>query len=186
MCVVLFVSVPPQKIVITNESGAQLTSVVGPFPEGASFTLRCDVFGGEIDNVNDTLKVYSHLSIYLDFSFMYFEHSEQITTVTDSWVLRDNKSLINCIVDSLKLGERGGFCFLLGYLSVLATDGYRLSGEYVKQEDLFGLFLKLTSYLKSFRLDTEFVAFFQISSFTIFSFDLKFHVTEFVTTSIII
>ncbi|KAJ3648559.1 hypothetical protein Zmor_020354 [Zophobas morio] len=36
---------PPQKIVITNESGAQLESVVGPFPEGASFTLRCDVFG---------------------------------------------------------------------------------------------------------------------------------------------
>lgn len=42
-----FVSVPPQKIVITNESGAQLESVVGPFPEGASFTLRCDVFGGK-------------------------------------------------------------------------------------------------------------------------------------------
>ncbi|KAJ3638861.1 hypothetical protein MTP99_002191 [Tenebrio molitor] len=39
--------VPPQKIVITNESGAELTSVVGPFSEGASFTLRCDVFGAK-------------------------------------------------------------------------------------------------------------------------------------------
>ncbi|XP_060532294.1 nephrin-like isoform X2 [Cylas formicarius] len=43
----LTVIVPPQKIVITNESGAALTSVVGPFPEGASFTLRCDVYGGK-------------------------------------------------------------------------------------------------------------------------------------------
>ncbi|XP_063905692.1 nephrin isoform X2 [Zophobas morio] len=43
----LTVIVPPQKIVITNESGAQLESVVGPFPEGASFTLRCDVFGAK-------------------------------------------------------------------------------------------------------------------------------------------
>jgi hypothetical protein len=43
----LTVIVPPQKIVITNESGAELTSVVGPFSEGASFTLRCDVFGAK-------------------------------------------------------------------------------------------------------------------------------------------
>lgn len=43
----LIFTVPPQKIIITNESGTQLTSVVGPFAEGASFTLRCDVFGGK-------------------------------------------------------------------------------------------------------------------------------------------
>lgn len=40
-------SVPPQKIVVIDEFGSPLTSVVGPFPEGASFTLRCDVFGGK-------------------------------------------------------------------------------------------------------------------------------------------
>lgn len=44
---IIFVSVPPQKIVITNESGVALESVVGPFSEGASFKLRCDVFGGK-------------------------------------------------------------------------------------------------------------------------------------------
>ncbi|KAK5647693.1 hypothetical protein RI129_002585 [Pyrocoelia pectoralis] len=43
----LTVIVPPQKIVIMDESGAHLTSVVGPFSEGDSFTLRCDVFGGK-------------------------------------------------------------------------------------------------------------------------------------------
>ncbi|XP_065168028.1 nephrin isoform X3 [Atheta coriaria] len=43
----LTVIVPPQKIIIMDESGSQLTSVVGPFAEGASFTLRCDVFGGK-------------------------------------------------------------------------------------------------------------------------------------------
>ncbi|KAH0810739.1 hypothetical protein GEV33_012052 [Tenebrio molitor] len=47
--------VPPQKIVITNESGAELTSVVGPFSEGASFTLRCDVFG-EAVRMNELLE----------------------------------------------------------------------------------------------------------------------------------
>ncbi|XP_044744412.1 nephrin-like isoform X1 [Coccinella septempunctata] len=43
----LTVIVPPQKMVITNESGTSLTSVVGPFPEGSSFTLRCDVYGAK-------------------------------------------------------------------------------------------------------------------------------------------
>lgn len=43
----IFVSVPPKKIVITDETGGELTSVVGPFSEGISFTLRCDVFGGK-------------------------------------------------------------------------------------------------------------------------------------------
>ncbi|KAL1513587.1 hypothetical protein ABEB36_002981, partial [Hypothenemus hampei] len=40
-------AVPPTKVVLTNEdTGTTLSSVVGPFPEGASFTLRCDVFDG--------------------------------------------------------------------------------------------------------------------------------------------
>ncbi|KAG5882145.1 hypothetical protein JTB14_011775 [Gonioctena quinquepunctata] len=43
----LTVIVPPQRMMITDETGAALTSVVGPFPEGASFTLRCDVFGAK-------------------------------------------------------------------------------------------------------------------------------------------
>ncbi|XP_066262553.1 nephrin-like isoform X2 [Euwallacea similis] len=44
----LTVVVPPAKVVISNEeTGAPLSSVAGPFPEGASFTLRCDVYGGK-------------------------------------------------------------------------------------------------------------------------------------------
>lgn len=43
----LTVIVPPKKIVVTDDNGSELTSVVGPFSEGASFTLRCDVFGGK-------------------------------------------------------------------------------------------------------------------------------------------
>ncbi|CAH1163760.1 unnamed protein product, partial [Phaedon cochleariae] len=43
----LTVIVPPQKIVISDDSGSPQTSVVGPFPEGASFTLRCDVYGAK-------------------------------------------------------------------------------------------------------------------------------------------
>ncbi|XP_044729672.1 protein turtle-like [Chrysoperla carnea] len=39
--------IPPQKIVITDDAGLERTSVVGPFSEGASFVLRCDVFGGK-------------------------------------------------------------------------------------------------------------------------------------------
>ncbi|KAK9738532.1 hypothetical protein QE152_g9752 [Popillia japonica] len=39
--------IPPKKIVITDENGSELTSVVGPFSEGASFNLKCDVFGGK-------------------------------------------------------------------------------------------------------------------------------------------
>ncbi|XP_022907185.1 neural cell adhesion molecule 2-like [Onthophagus taurus] len=43
----LTVIVPPKKIVIADESGNELTSVVGPFSEGSSFTVKCDVFGGK-------------------------------------------------------------------------------------------------------------------------------------------
>lgn len=34
-----------------DETGTHLTSVVGPFSEGDSFTLRCDVIGGKFHNV---------------------------------------------------------------------------------------------------------------------------------------
>lgn len=41
-----FVSVPPHKIVITDETGQERTSVVGPYAEGAELHLRCLVYGG--------------------------------------------------------------------------------------------------------------------------------------------
>jgi len=34
--------------IFNAESGEQLSSVVGPFSEGASFSLRCDVSGGKL------------------------------------------------------------------------------------------------------------------------------------------
>ncbi|CAH1102842.1 unnamed protein product [Psylliodes chrysocephalus] len=43
----LTVIVPPQKIVIHDETGKTLTTVLGPYPEGASFVLRCDVSGAK-------------------------------------------------------------------------------------------------------------------------------------------
>lgn len=42
----LTVIVPPQKIVILDESGIERTSVVGPYSEGSNLLLRCDVYGG--------------------------------------------------------------------------------------------------------------------------------------------
>lgn len=59
-------TVPPQKIVISDESGAQLTSVVGPFSEGASFTLRCDVFGGKWDYWFSILFLFFCIFFYLN------------------------------------------------------------------------------------------------------------------------
>ncbi|XP_018319740.1 hemicentin-1-like [Agrilus planipennis] len=43
----LTVIVPPKKIEVTDEKRRILSSVVGPFTEGASFNLRCDVYGGK-------------------------------------------------------------------------------------------------------------------------------------------
>lgn len=45
--VVLTVIVPPQKIIITDESGKIKKSVVGPYTEGASLTLTCTVLGAK-------------------------------------------------------------------------------------------------------------------------------------------
>lgn len=41
-------AVPPQKIIILDESGIERTSVVGPYSEGSNLLLRCDVYGGKI------------------------------------------------------------------------------------------------------------------------------------------
>jgi hypothetical protein len=43
----LCVTVPPEKLVIVDEEGAERTSVVGPYSEGADLALRCDVYGGK-------------------------------------------------------------------------------------------------------------------------------------------
>ncbi|XP_075223884.1 nephrin-like, partial [Lycorma delicatula] len=41
------ITVPPHKIVITDETGQERTSVVGPYAEGADLYLRCLVYGGK-------------------------------------------------------------------------------------------------------------------------------------------
>lgn len=43
-----FFSVPPHKAVITDESGQEKASVVGPYTEGAELRLRCLVYGGKL------------------------------------------------------------------------------------------------------------------------------------------
>lgn len=40
-------SVPPDRISIKDESGAERTSVVGPYSEGDTINLYCEVFGGK-------------------------------------------------------------------------------------------------------------------------------------------
>ncbi|XP_047994398.1 kin of IRRE-like protein 3 [Leguminivora glycinivorella] len=42
----LTVIVPPSKMVITDDQGAVKQAIVGPYVEGDSFTLKCDVSGG--------------------------------------------------------------------------------------------------------------------------------------------
>ena len=38
---------PPDPVVIFDESGSARTSFVGPYTEGQQVTLICDAFGGE-------------------------------------------------------------------------------------------------------------------------------------------
>lgn len=38
---------PPDRISIKDESGAERTSVVGPYSEGDTINLYCEVFGGK-------------------------------------------------------------------------------------------------------------------------------------------
>lgn len=40
-------SVPPDRISVKDESGAERTSVVGPYSEGDTINLYCEVFGGK-------------------------------------------------------------------------------------------------------------------------------------------
>ncbi|XP_050354326.1 hemicentin-2 [Nymphalis io] len=42
----LTVIVPPNKMVITDDKGDIKQAIVGPYVEGDTFTLKCDVFGG--------------------------------------------------------------------------------------------------------------------------------------------
>lgn len=40
-------TVPPNKMVITDDKGNVKQAIVGPYIEGESFTLKCEVFGGK-------------------------------------------------------------------------------------------------------------------------------------------
>lgn len=40
------IAVPPERISIRDESNAERNSVVGPYSEGNTMKLKCDVFGG--------------------------------------------------------------------------------------------------------------------------------------------
>lgn len=42
----LSLSVPPERISIRDESNSERNSVVGPYSEGDTMKLKCDVFGG--------------------------------------------------------------------------------------------------------------------------------------------
>ena len=41
-------SVPPNPPVIVNEAGREATSQLGPYPEGASAEISCEVSGGKL------------------------------------------------------------------------------------------------------------------------------------------
>lgn len=48
-------SVPPDRISIKDESGAERTSVVGPYSEGDTINLYCEVFGGKYSTFSSWL-----------------------------------------------------------------------------------------------------------------------------------
>ena len=50
----IFHLVPPDPVVIFDETGTRRTTFVGPYLTGDSMTLVCDAFGGK----NEQLKVY--------------------------------------------------------------------------------------------------------------------------------
>jgi hypothetical protein len=43
---IIFLSVPPERISIRDETGTERTSVVGPYSEGDMVKLKCEVYGG--------------------------------------------------------------------------------------------------------------------------------------------
>ena len=60
-------SVPPNVPVIVNEAGREATSQLGPYPEGATTQISCEVRGGELCN----LQIYYFVWSY-DISGTYF------------------------------------------------------------------------------------------------------------------
>lgn len=44
---ILLLPVPPSKMVITDDKGDVKQAIVGPYVEGDTFTLKCDVTGGK-------------------------------------------------------------------------------------------------------------------------------------------
>ena len=60
------VSVPPNPVVIFDETGTRRTTFVGPYLTGDSMTLVCDAFGGKRDNTKYIIasKIYIHILIF--------------------------------------------------------------------------------------------------------------------------
>lgn len=44
---IFLLTVPPERISIRDESSSERTTVVGPYNEGDTMKLKCDVFGGK-------------------------------------------------------------------------------------------------------------------------------------------
>jgi Immunoglobulin domain len=42
-----YLTVPPERISIRDESNSERTTVVGPYSEGDTMKLKCDVYGGK-------------------------------------------------------------------------------------------------------------------------------------------
>ena len=53
-------SVPPNVPVIVNEAGREATSQLGPYPEGATTQISCEVRGGELCNLQIYYFVWSY------------------------------------------------------------------------------------------------------------------------------
>ncbi len=46
--------VPPDSVVIFDESGSPRTTFVGPYEEAATINLICDAFGGKLETLHST------------------------------------------------------------------------------------------------------------------------------------
>ena len=68
-------SVPPDPPVIVNEAGREATSQLGPYPEGASAQISCEVGGGKKIALT---WLFFHPQIFLDFAVLIFYFFDQI------------------------------------------------------------------------------------------------------------
>lgn len=104
---------------ITDENGSELTSVVGPFSEGASFNLKCDVFGGK-------LHFFAFNVHYNNFTPTFFVYYILHHLSTPLGII-----IFNSLESALKLlSNMTPFCILL--LSLGNNISY--SGRYLKRD----------------------------------------------------